>query len=253
MIQSLYTGASAMTSQMRNIDSIANNIANISTTGFKKSRVDFKDALYGRMISPVDNSAARNLERGVGVGVMQTMRVFSQGSLDQTGGSLDFAVEGEGFFTLQTPNGDTVYERGGSFHVSVEAEGNYLVNSAGYYALDNNGQRVRLEGSDGDVMVQENGEIAFRNSPARTQLGIVTFSNPAGLEGVGQSMYRVSENSGEAVAADKFRIHQGYIEASNVDLGEEMARMVRAQRAYQFASRCISTADQMAQLANTLR
>ena len=273
MIQTLYTGASGLTSQQKNIDVIANNVSNINTDGFIKSRMDFQDLLYLRMRTPrpIDNGPERNLQRGAGIRTYQTATIFLQGPLKETGRALDFALSGKGFFVVENPVIDEDYDgdadpsilmtRGGNFHLSVEDDGHYLVDLHGRYVLDDSEQRILLpEGvaiedircdAEGTLSYWTPGEEGGTTEIAR--LMIVDFVNPGGLAAVGGNAYIQTDNSGELLDEASARVVHRTLEGSNVDYAEEVTRLIRAQRVYQLASRVVSTADQMMGIANNIR
>ncbi len=259
MNQAMYTGMNGLLNTQRNIDNISNNIANINTNGYKKSRTDFADALYARMTSPVDNTPGMNLQRGVGAATYQTLRVFSQGTAMQTGSPLDFMIEGDGFFTVEMPDGEQLYAKNGNMFLSEEGGVDYLVDANGHYVLDEDGARIVIGGELSALSVSADGTLVFLdeggnpdpNYPA-VRLGLVGFDNAPGLETAGSGYFRPTDNSG-GPRATVSTVKQGALEASNVDYGEEVTRLIRAQRAYQMASRAVSTADQMAGIANTIR
>jgi flagellar basal-body rod protein FlgG len=259
MIQSFYTAASGLHSQQLNIDTIANNVANVATTGYKYQRLDFKDALYTRMRNPVDNGEHMNLQLGTGALPLQINRIFMQGIALDTGRPLDFMIQGRGFFTVQgfDEEGDVfpLYTRDGKFFLTPEAE---LVDAAGRFVLDSNGEMIIIEGNPARMTVSEDGFFAFEDEygdiiPTDIRLGIFDFINPNGLLAVGDNLFMETENSGEAEEMEIPHVRNSTLEGSNVDLGHETTRLIRAQRAYQFASRALSVADQMAGIANTIR
>ncbi|MCL2083865.1 MAG: flagellar hook-basal body protein [Oscillospiraceae bacterium] len=258
MVQSFFTGANGLRSQQLSIDVIANNVANIDTFGFKQSRADFKDALYGRMVNPVDNGRHMNLQHGAGVVPMQSNRIFHQGAVIATDRSLDFMIEGDGFFWAEDLDGEPLYTRSGAFGLSEEDDLAFLVTSDGHYVLDENGDRITIAGDldllstapDGSLFtLGDDGEYEWTG----VRLGVFTFINPAGLEAAGGNFFRESENSGPAEPALAPRVVNRALEGSNVDYAQEISRLIRAQRAFQLASRCVNTADQMAGLANSIR
>ena len=263
MVQAFFTGANGLRAQQYNIDVIANNVANIDTFGYKQSRLDFKDALYNRMINPVDNGAHQNLQHGTGVLALQNNRIFHQGAAITTGRTLDFMLEGDGFFVVEDYDGDLLFTRGGSFDLSVEPDGAYLVTPDGRYVLDQNYERIVFtDANGGPLMITDNpglldvapdGSIYVDGADTGVKMGVAAFINPVGLEVAGDNFFRVSENSGEPEELFGANVVHRTLEASNVDYANEMTRLIRAQRAYQMASRCINTADQMAGLANTVR
>ena len=246
MIQGLYSSASGMTNQQKSIDTIANNIANINTTGFKSSRMDFKEALYVTMLNE-DTGAP--VEKGTGVLLAGVRKSFAPSSLEATGSPLDFAVEGDAFFAVQVPGGQTLYKRDGRFAVSMGEEENYLVTVEGYYVLDGNGEKIAVNGLPSEFKVSSDGSIQNEEG----ELGIFSFANNEGLEAVGDNCFRETVASGPSNEAGKFAVKQGYLESSNVDLADEMARLIRAQRAYQMAARAVTLIDQMEANANNLR
>lgn len=266
MIQALYTGATGLSGQQKNIDVISSNVANINTDGFKATRFDFQDCLYRRMLSPTDNSPEKNLQRGAGAIEYQTARMFMQGPLRDTGRTLDFSIEGNGFFMVENPNpledlegaDEILYTRAGNFYISPETEddtGGYLVDASGRFVLDAGGERIYITDPASlsvtqDGMLSEAGEGGLPEEIA--QLGITDFSNRMGLAAFGDNLYMVTENSGQELAVTA-TIRSGSLESSNVNYTEEVTRLIRAQRAYQLATRCISVADQMMQQVNNIR
>ncbi|MDR1692660.1 MAG: flagellar hook-basal body protein [Oscillospiraceae bacterium] len=262
MFQPLHTGRLGLSAQQKGIDTIGNNIANLSTNGYKKVRLDFQDNLYTRMYNKTDMDPDMNLQRGTGTREYQTARIHLQGALITTERPLDFALEGKGFFVLQNPNpvdeeeylDEYLFTRDGAFYLSEEEEGNFLVDSSGRYLADIDGERIMIpdpltlqSDAEGNLSAMVDGEMTFI-----AQLGLVDFVNPGGLEVVGSNAFMQTVNSGEQLEASAI-IRQGDVEASNVDLAEELTRMIRTQRAYQIAARCVTTADQMLQVANAIR
>jgi flagellar basal-body rod protein FlgG len=258
MIQSLYTGMHGMLAQQQNIDVIAGNVANMDTNGYKKSRVDFREALYGRMLSPTDNRPEVNLQRGAGVAVWGTARSFAQGAAQDTGRALDVSLETDGFFAVEAADGTRRYTRDGAFYVSVEAGGAYLVDAGGRYVLDSGGGPIALEEAAENLVISQDGSLAFRREDGAAadtgiRLGVFVFDNRAGLSAAEDGSFAETANSGPARLADAPVVRQGSLEASNVDYAEEVARLIRAQRAYQTSARCVTIADQMAQICNSIR
>lgn len=259
MIQSFYSAANGLHSQQLNIDVISDNVANVNTTGYKQSRLDFKDALYTRMRNPVDNADYMNLKLGTGVIPMQANRIFQQGVVQTTDRPLDFMLEGRGFFTVQDydDEGNEVprYTRDGAFYLTSES---MLVDSAGRYILNADGETITVEGDPSKMEVSPEGFLSFTDEngdiiDTEIQLGIVDFINPNGLVVTGDNLFAQSDNSGEPEQMETLKVVSGALEGSNVDLALETTRLIRAQRAYQFAARALSVADQMAGLANTIR
>jgi len=254
MIQSLYTAATGAKNQQLRIDAIANNVANIDTDGFKSSRVCFKDAVYQTMRSPLqpqDNT--KNLELGHGVLVSDTTTDFSQGAIRATGESLDFALDGEGFFTVAGEGKETYYTRSGLFSISDEDDGTYLVTKQGNYVLDSQGERIKLPSDIEGITCSETGVLADASGKPFATIGLASFKNPQGLVKMGGGLYAATDASGPAGDAGDAKVIQRYAEGSNVDLVDEMAKLIRAQRAYSLISRAITTSDQMESTANDLR
>lgn len=253
MIQGLFTGASGVTSSQFRVDNIAYNIANVNTIGFKNVRTDFKDALYSTLQRPVQPQDQLNLQQGHGLQASATNRQLTQGAVNQTGNMLDMALEGKGYYAVTSGGGEVLYTREGTFHVSQEGETNYLVMPNGYYVLDANGGRIELpKGSEG-LEVAENGAIYYEDGEQIGTLAIYTFPNRAGLEAAGENAFRETEASGAALVDTETRVKQGYAEQSNVQLAQEMTRLIRTQRALQFSSRVIRMADDMEGVANSIR
>lgn len=235
MMQSLYTAATGMKTQQRNIDTIANNLSNVSTVGFKQKRVNFTDALYQTMLNPDREGQDNNLQRGHGSLISSITRDLTGGVITQTDRMLDFAINGQGFFAIETAEG-TKYTRAGNFYTSAEDDASYLVTANGDYVLDSNLNRITV---DGDTLSSE--------------LGVFTFINPEGLSEDGNNMYVETEASGAAQSSSDAGVMQGVLESSNVDMTDQLTEMIIAQRAYQVASRLVTISDEMESMANNLR
>lgn len=252
MMRAIYSAGSGLKGQQARMDNIANNLANVNTTGYKATRLDFKDALYAAMDAPLGGAEESNLLAGAGVLTGGISTGFTSGTLTATDATLDLAIAGRGFFTVENADGEQLYTRGGSFGLSVEDNGNYLVTGQGYYVLDDQGQRIALPDSAQGVRVDAAGTVSTAEGTIAT-LGIADFTNPDGLLYAGDTCFRVSEVSGQPFAADGAQVQQGVLEGSNVDLAQEMTLLIRSQRAYSLASRALTTADQMEGLANNIR
>lgn len=252
MIQSGYTAALGLKTEQARVDAIANNIANVDTIGYKSTKVDFKDALYVAMQDPANTASTQNLQRGSGVILSSTSKIFTQGIPQETGKETDLYLDGPGFFRIQSPDGGEYYTRDGSFSKSVEADGTYLTTAQGYYVLDTNGNRIKLQGDS--MVVSESGQIsAGANSAPYATIGVVTFTNQQGLNAVSDNLFAQSDSSGDPTAVTGTRIMQNTLEGSNVDLGVELTRLMRAQRAFSLASRALTTSDNLDNYANNLR
>ncbi len=252
MITTLNTAATGMAAQQKQLEVISNNLANADTTAFKKSRADFEDLLYNNMKEPgaATSATTKNptgVQVGAGVKVVGTTREHNVGSLKPTNNELDVAIDGDGFFAVQRPNGEVAYTRDGSFKRSAEgrietANGFPVVPEItipdGTTALNISGDgRVSARAADGTV--QELGQIQLTN-----------FANSAGLQSIGANMYMVSPSSGAPNTltpgeAGVGQLQQKFLEASNVNPVSEMTDMIRAQRVFELNSKVVGAADQM--------
>lgn len=250
--------AAAMSMQQIRLDTIGNNVANVNTAGFKSARIDFQTAMYTTGLNPsFPRSPEEHNQRGHSVLIAGIGRDWRTGHVQRTERELDFAIEGEGFFTLVDPEGEVVFTRVGAFNISAEPEGRFIVNSNGLYVLDPDGERIEIPFPLDSMVVSDTGTIRFILNDEEvgiSQLGMVTFTNIGGLEQAGNGIFRYAESAGEILEVrEDTRIHQGMLEGSNVDLAEEMTRLIRTQRAFQLASRALTTADEMEGAANNMR
>jgi flagellar basal-body rod protein FlgG len=260
MIRALYTAASGMSAQQANIDNIAHNLANVNTTGFKKARVDFEDLVYDQTKAPgaptsTTNEAPVGLETGLGVRAVATSRDFGRGNLKASNGPLDLAIEGDGFFQVQLPTGETAYTRSGTFHLN--GEGN-LVTADGYLlepqiAVPVNATSITVS-KDGIVSITIPGQVGSQQVGT---LELAAFQNPAGLRAAGGNVFLATTASGEpqvgtAGTDARGTIAQGFLEDSNVSVVEEMVNMILGQRAYEANSKVIKAADEMLSQVNTI-
>ncbi len=261
MLRSMWIAATGMESQQLNIDIISNNLANVNTVGFKKSRADFEDLLYQNMKMPGAASSPTTqvptgIQIGQGVRPVATQKMFTVGNLQQTGNPLDLAIEGDGFFQVTTPEGNIVYTRDGAFKLN---SGGDLVTSNGYLlepsiTIPSDTTAIYVS-ADGIVSVQQAG------SSAPTTVGnieLARFLNSGGLQAVGRNLFTQTESSGVPLTSIPGQdgagtIAQAFLEMSNVSVVEEMVNMIVAQRAYEINSKSIQTADDMLQMANNLR
>ena len=259
MIRSLYTATSGMRVQQHKMDSIGNNIANASTVGYKNSRPDFKETLYDVMENrPAEAGANLLVGNGVRVGSIQTY--FTQGNLQQTNNSLDIALDGPGFFTVGTENGEYLYTRAGNFKLSYLPNGECrLDNREGYPVLDRYGQPFIFDQGtrEEDLLIHEDGSVYLHNQYGyglyQGMLGIYSFVDPNSLQSARGSYFMATDDSGQPALSLDTRVIQGFLEQSNVDLSQEMTDLIMAQRAYQLSSRVVQTADEMEKQANNLR
>ncbi|MCL2126044.1 MAG: flagellar hook-basal body protein [Oscillospiraceae bacterium] len=256
MYEAVYIAATGLTNQQRRLDTIANNVANINSAAYKSARLDFKDALYTAGIVPaLPRTPEGNQQKGHGVMVAGITKDFSTGSMQKTERKLDVAIEGEGFLELEDSNGNLVYSRNGSLNIGNEFDGFYLVNGDGCYIHDVNGERIRVPDFFEDMTIDERGVVTFSlgEDDYSVALGLYTFRNITGLSSVGDGNYSETVASGEKMTAESAVIRQGTLEISNVNLAEEMTRMIRTQRTFSLASRALTTADEMEGIANNMR
>lgn len=261
-MRALYSAAQGMKAQQLNLDTISNNLSNVNTTGFKKTRVEFKDLLYEqikRSNFANDEGRPTAMEVGNGVALSATLRSFEGGSFTQTSNAYDLAVDGEGFFQVRDENNNIFYTRDGSFKTSVTSSGVKMVNSEGFFLQGESGDI--LLGSDvAETSISRDGEISVKRTDGTEEsVGIIKlmkFANPAGLESKGGNLFGETTASGAAVNPSDDSagsILQGMLETSNVQVVEEMINLITAQRAYEMSSKVIQTADQMSELANNLK
>lgn len=264
MMRALWTASTGMIAQQFNVDLISNNLANVNTVGFKKDKAEFKDLLYQTM-SRAHNMDGQgipvNLQVGHGTAVVSTVKDFSAGSIENTKNPLDFLIDGEGFFMALAPNGDMVYTRDGSFKLSVTEQGNMLATSNGYPVLDDTGMEIYINTEIQNLNVSTFGELSYTdenntNIPLGQKIGIVKFLNMHALESIGENFYTNNTASGDPILDTDFgepcKVKQGYLELSNVQVVEEMVKLIVAQRAYEISSKAIQSADDMLGMANNL-
>ncbi len=263
MMRALWTASTGMQAQQLNVDTISNNMANVNSVSYKKARVEFKDLLYETMERGIVRDGQGkpvNLQVGHGVMAAASVKFFTTGSLDATNNPYDVAIDGPGFFKVLGPEGQEYYTKDGSFKISVDGENYNLVTSEGYYIQGANGN-VELGSEVKDITIDQRGLISVKREDGTIEelgsLSIITFVNPAGLESIGKNLYIATEASGDAYDTQNDstggNILQGYLEFSNVQIVEEMIKLIQAQRAYEMNSKSIQTADEMLALANNLR
>lgn len=262
MMRALWTAGTGMVAQQANIDVISNNLANVNTTGFKKSRTDFQDLMYqtirqaGSTTGP-DTQLPTGIQIGHGVRQVSTQKLYTEGSMQQTGNSLDVAIEGDGFFQITMPDGTVAYTRDGSFKKDSQGQ---IVTSEGF-PLE---PQITIPPTATDVSISSDGRVTA-TIPGQTtpqdlgQLQLARFVNPAGLESMGRNLLKETAASGTPTVASPGTdgagtMVQKYLEMSNVQVVEEMVNMIVAQRAYEINSKAITTADEMlGQAANLKR
>ena len=253
MLDALYIAATGMQSQQTQVDAIANNLANVSTPGFKKTRLVFSDLVAGALAPAVNEAASGS---GVGVRIASTTRVFDAGDIKKTGAPLDVAIAGEGFFELAMPDGTRAYARGGTLKVNADG---LLSNAQGIplkpgIAVPESAQALVIDAA-GRVQVQLPGQGGPHDVG---QLDVVRFNNPQGLLPQGANLYRASEASGDPIGGRAGEdgigtVAQGFLEASNVALLDEMVGLMLAQRAYEASVKVVQASDEMLGMINGLR
>ncbi len=248
-----------MESQQLNLDVIANNLANVNTTGFKRSKTEFQDLLYQTTRSAGAEQGGGNqlptgLQIGQGSRAVATSKVFTAGELTKTGERLDIAIQGDGFFEVQMPDGTTAYTRDGNFKTSSDGRvmtSDGLPVSSGFQSI---------AAGTTDINIAANGEVTLKGTGGAQsfKLQLVRFANPAGLQNMGRNLFKETDASGSAELGTPGEngfgeLNQYYLEMSNVKVVEEMVNMIMAQRAYEVNSKAVQSSDEMMQLSNNLR
>src|ERR1051325_8393281 len=260
MLRALYTAATGMQAQQVNIDTIANNIANVNTTGYKQGRAEFQDLLYQNIRSAGTASSSSStypvgLQLGMGTRPVATAKIYSHGDFQQTGNPLDLAIQGTGFFQVSLPRGETGFTRDGTFHLNAQgalstADGNVLEPQI---TIPPGAQNIVI-GADGTVSVTVSGQNAAQQVGT---IQLANFQNAGGLNPVGGNLFMATTASGDAITGAPGQtglgtINQGFLEQSNVDIVKEMVNMIVAQRAYEVNSNAIKVADDMLSQINNL-
>lgn len=259
MMRGLWAAATGMACQQTNLDVVANNLANVNTGGFKRSRINFQDLMYQNMRAAGAATASgaqipSGIQVGMGAKVVSVDKIFLQGDFSQTKNPLDMAIEGRGFFKVLN-NSREVYTRCGAFKLDKDG-----------YIVDSSGNRLQPEfaipATTVNITIDSGGKLVASGSDGKelgsTQLQLFDFANPAGLRSTGEGLFLPTDASGDAVQGnpgnDEFgTILQGFVEMSNVDVVEEMIHMIMAQRAYELGAKAIQTGDDMLQQANNLK
>lgn len=278
MMRSLFTASSGMLAQQTNIDVISNNLANVNTTGFKKSRVDFQSLLYQALRKPVASEGGffnpTGIEVGNGVRVVGTLKDYSEGMIQETGNSLDVCIDGSGFFMIELPDGSVGYTRAGSFQIDSEG---YLTNGNGYRLLSSQGNAtasssisvdgktmkyIKPDTDTNTINISADGTVSTEKVDATSTsapvIELATFKNPAALEAIGATIFTANEVAGEVSIDEPTKsnmgaLQSGFLESSNVKIVEEMVKMIIAQRAYEINSKSIQTSDEILSMTNNLR
>ncbi len=262
MIRALYTAASGMSAQQANLDTVANNLANSATAGFRRRRLQFEDMIYQNMITPgspqSQQTTSAGLQIGLGTRSAATEMIMTQGDFNQTGNNLDVAIQGAGFFQVSRPDGTIAFTRSGNFHrnnqgTMVTAEGDTVLPA------------ITIPSNATDITISSYGVVSAtipgQSTPA--QLGTIqlaTFANPGGLNSIGGNLFEQTASSGNPITDNPGgntgmgTLQQGYLENSNVDVVEEFVQMILAQRAYESNSKVVHVADDMySQINNMIR
>lgn len=261
-MKSLSIGATGMLAQQLNVEVISNNIANMTTTGFKRQRAEFQDLLYqnmrrvGSTSSDAGTIVPSGVQIGAGVKTAAVYRINEQGNINPTGNVLDLAINGQGYFQINLPSGDTAYTRAGSLQLDPQGQ---IVTADGYIVqpgltVPQNAVGITVNPT-GEVLVKLDGQVAPQNIG---QLQLAVFPNPAGLEAVGDNLFLETPASGQAITGNPGapgfgRVIQESLETSNVNIVSEITSLITAQRAYEMNSKVISTTDQMMQSVTQLR
>lgn len=259
-MRSLWTSTTGMSAQNLNMDVIANNLANVSTTGFKKSRADFQDLLYQIMKVPgsptsADTKSPTGIQVGLGVKPAAVTKVFTEGDIVQTQNVLDIAIEGQGFFEVLLPDGNTAYTRSGN----LKMDGDGRITTSDGYPIQ---PEITIPEDAREITISQTGVVSaiLGSDATSTELGnidLVDFINESGLVAIGRNLFRETEASGTAVVSTPGSdgvgtLLQGYVENSNVNLVEEMTQMITTQRAYEINSNVITTSDEMMQTVTNM-
>lgn len=270
MMRALWTGASGMIAQQTSLDNIANNLANVNTTGYKREQTEFQSLLYSKIQTKVTDHEGNPKpvigQVGLGVRVASIVSNFRQGSLTETGKWLDAAIDGEGFFSVRRPDGTVGYMRNGSFKLGMNGTTVMLCSADGYPVLGTDGQPISFPATydTSKLTFDQFGNLTYTPNGSDTSQTIATlaltqFNNPAGLLKLSGSLFQATDASGEPrlEAEDanlkRSRIVAQYVEASNVQTADEIVNLIVTQRAYEMNSKVIQASDEMLQQANNLR
>ncbi len=260
MIRALYTAASGMSAQQANLDTVANNLANSATTGFRQRRLQFQDMIYQNLITPgtaqSTSTVAAGLQIGLGTKTAASEVIMTQGDFNQTSNPMDLAIQGSGFFQVTRPDGTIAYTRDGSFHMNNQGT---LVTANGELLTPN----VTIPSNATAVTISQYGVVSAtipgQNLPAQVgTIQLATFANPGGLSSIGGNLFQPTGSSGNAITdvpggnSGMGTLQQGYLENSNVDVVSEFVQMILAQRAYESNSKVAKTADDMYSQVNSL-
>lgn len=270
MVRSLWTAATGMVAQQTNLDTIANNLANVNTQGYKTQVNEFKTLLYQTLQTETTsaNGGQKPIGAQVGLGTRNSAitTIFKEGNMIASESDTAFALDGKGFFAVRGEDGNTYYTRNGNFEFVLATNGNMLADTDGRPVLSTAGQPIILNGAYvlSNITVSKDGQLCYPDGnnnpqPIGVTIGVFQFNNPNGLEKLGDNLYGQSAASGQPINeatnnnVEKTDIIQGYLEGSNVQVVDEMVNMIVAQRAYELNSKAITASDEMLQQANNLR
>ncbi len=270
MVRSLWTAATGMIAQQNNVDTIANNLANVNTTGYKTQVNEFKSLLYQNIQTKTTSANGENkpssAQVGLGVRNASISSVFTTGSMLASESDTAFALDGKGFFGVKGEDGNTYYTRNGNLKFTLASNGNMLATTEGLPVLDTSGNPIILgeEYVLSRLQISQDGEVCYPDEtnnarPIGIRIGLFQFNNPNGLDRLANSLYQQTAASGQAINeatnafVEKTKVIQGYLEGSNVQVVDEMVNMIVAQRAYELNSKAITASDEMMQQANNLR
>ena len=270
MVRSLWTAATGMIAQQTNLDTIANNLANVNTQGYKTQVNEFKTLLYQTLQTETTsaNGEQKPISAQVGLGTRNSAisTIFKQGSMIASESDTAFALDGKGFFGVRGEDGNTYYTRNGNFLFTLASNGNMLATTDGNPVLSTTGQPIILNNNYilSKITVTSDGQLCYPDAknnpqPIGINIGVFQFNNLNGLERLADSLYQQTAASGQAINearnnnVEKSSIIQGYLESSNVQVVDEMVNMIVAQRAYELNSKAITASDEMLQQANNLR
>ncbi len=270
MVRSLWTAATGMIAQQTNLDTIANNLANVNTQGYKTQVNEFKTLLYQTLQTRTTtaNGEQKPTSAQVGLGTRNSAisTIFKQGNQLASESDTDFMIQGKGFFGVRGADGNTYYTRNGNFQFALGTNGNMLATSDGLPVLSSTGQPIILSNNYilSSVSVNKDGQICYPDAnnvpqPIGINIGLFQFQNPNGLDRQEDTLYAQTAASGQPIneatsnAVEKSAVHQNYLEGSNVQVVDEMVNMIVAQRAYELNSKAITASDEMMQQANNLR
>lgn len=259
MLRAVHTAATGMEAMQTNLDNVANNLANVNTTSYKKSTAEFQDLFYQTVRAPgtavsADTTTPTGVQVGVGVKTASVHKEFSQGASKPTNNPMDMLINGDGFFAMQKENGEIVYSRDGAF--KIDAQGR-MMNSQGHLLQP----PITIPPNTAGVSISPTGVVTARDNEGRNnqigQIEIVNFVNPSGLAALGGNQYQATDASGAPIQGAPGTnglgvLEQGHLEASNVNVVNEMVNMIQAQRAYEMNSKVMQAADQMLQVSNNV-